>query len=158
MGVGYNEPSVVKLPGIMMAEGQPVKTSESYGEHYHEHLLEQYKLYVEMTDNIICLGWRDRSHYVFAIDPETGDIAWRITLKSSLLAPDPIMISDRIISLSEDSRTLLVYGVANGQQISQIPLPDRARLLVGYDDLLLVELGERYERMTRPGKISVVLP
>jgi outer membrane protein assembly factor BamB len=109
-------------------------------------------------DNIICLGWRDRSHYVFAIDPETGDIAWRITLKSSLLAPDPIMISDRIISLSEDSRTLLVYGVANGQQISQIPLADSARLLVGYDDLLLVELGSRYERMTRPGKISVVLP
>lgn len=28
------------------------KSPEEYGEKYHEHLLEQYKLYVEMTDNV----------------------------------------------------------------------------------------------------------
>jgi hypothetical protein len=32
---------------------------DDYGEHYHEHLLEQYKLHVEMTDNIS--DRRDRS-------------------------------------------------------------------------------------------------
>lgn len=44
---------------------------EDYGEHYHEHLLEQYKLYVEMTDNVS--ERRDRSN------------AFYLTLLSALL-------------------------------------------------------------------------
>ncbi|MDD4984860.1 MAG: hypothetical protein PHQ43_03580 [Dehalococcoidales bacterium] len=44
---------------------------DDYGEHYHEHLLEQYKLYVEMTDNIS--DRRDRSN------------AFYLTLLSGLL-------------------------------------------------------------------------
>lgn len=44
---------------------------QEYGEHYHEHLLEQYKLYVEMTDNVS--ERRDRSN------------AFYLTLLSALL-------------------------------------------------------------------------
>lgn len=60
------------------------KSSEEYGDKYHEHLLEQYKLYVEMTDNI-SERRQSANNYFLAVDSAIISL-YSILSGSNLLA------------------------------------------------------------------------